>query len=97
MKGKREREPFIQKGDEVHITRPGGMAGFWKVAAARYAHDNETDHRIDMVLTRGGGMMFKIAFDEKTMRVKNSTPDYMLARGISVGKPVTVKRREPKP
>lgn len=97
MAGKREKEPFIQKGDEVHIYRPGGLAGLWKVASARYMSRDDHDHRIEMVLSKGGGMMFKIKFDEKSMRLHNHTPDYMLSRDIAVKKPLVFKPREPKP
>ena len=96
MTGKREKDPFIQKGDAVRIHRPGGIAGLWKVASARYMSSNETDHRIEMVLSKGGGMMFKVKFDEASMRVRNDTPDYMLSRNIAVKKPLALKPREPK-
>jgi len=97
MVGRREKEPFIQKGDEVHIYRPGALAGLWKVAAARYMSRDERDQRIEMVLSKGGSMMFKIRFDEKSMRLRNNTSDYMLSRGIAVKKPLVFKPREPKP
>jgi hypothetical protein len=97
MTGKREKDPFIQKGDEVHIYRPGGLAGLWKVATARYMSRDESDPRIEMVLSKGGGMMFKIKFDEKSMRVRNNTPDYMLSRDIAVKKPLSLKPKEPRP
>lgn len=97
MPGKREKDPFIQKGDEVRIYRPGGLAGLWKVATARYMSSKETDHRIEMVVSKGGGMMFKVKFDENSMRVRNNTPDYMLSRNIAVKKPLAFKLKEPKP
>lgn len=97
MAEKREKEPFIQKGDEVHIFRPGSLSGLWKVAAARYMSNKETDTRIEMVLSRGGGMMFKIKFDETSMRLRNNTPDYMLSRDIFVKKPLNIKPKDARP
>lgn len=97
MVGKREKDPFIQKGDEVRIRRPAGAAGLWKVATARYVSKDDTDPRIEMVLSKGGGSLFKIMFDETAMQVRNNTPRYMLSRDIAVKKPLVLKPREPKP
>lgn len=97
MTGKREKDPFIQKGDEVHIRRPGGAAGLWKVASARYVTKDTADPRIEMVLSKGGGSMFKIKFDAASMQVRNNTPRYMLSRNIAVKKPIALKPRGSNP
>lgn len=91
----REKDPFIQKGDDVIVNRPNHLAGTWRVLAARYASATITDPRVEVVLRRGGASMtFKTIFDEKSMRVKSNRPDYMLGRDIRVQKPIRFRPPE---
>jgi hypothetical protein len=82
---RREDAPFIAKGDQVTIRKSGGMAGIWRVAAARYASANPADKRIEMVLTRGASMNIKTLYDPETMGVKSHMPPHQLARDLNVG------------
>lgn len=90
---RREDDPFIAKGDQVTIRKSGGMAGIWRVAAARYASSDPEDGRIEMVLTRGSAMNVKTTYDPATMSVKSSAPPHELARDLRVGKAIAPVKR----
>jgi hypothetical protein len=89
---RREKEPFIYKGDRI-LVEHGGPGGIWDVRAARWAHADENDDRIELVLGRGGGpsMCFKTVFSEQTMRHQSNWPRHILSRDITVGKPLQYK------
>ncbi|MBI1214301.1 MAG: hypothetical protein GC185_00615 [Alphaproteobacteria bacterium] len=84
MKPRREKEPPISAGDEIHIERGGG-AGRWKVRAARY--ERADSDKISLVLSRGS-QAFKTAFNAETMRQIDNTPAYMLSREITLPKKI---------
>lgn len=89
---RREKEPFIHKGDRILIER-GGPGGIWDVMVARWARaEDENDHHIELVLARGStSMAFKTTFNEQTMRHQSNWPQHILSRDISVGKPLQYK------
>ena len=89
---RREKEPFIHKGDKILMER-GTPGGIWDVMAARWAREDENDDRIELVLSRGGGtsMAFKTVFNEQTMRHQSNWPRHILSRDITVGKPLQFK------
>lgn len=91
MTAPRKKEPFIQKGDEVHIRRPGNISGTWKVLAARFKP--AAGHDIELVLSRSSALTFKTMFDDATMHVKSGTPGYQLNRDIDVKKPLSFKHK----
>jgi hypothetical protein len=87
MKPRREKEPPISAGDEIHIERGGG-AGRWQVRAARY--EKADGDKITLVLGRGG-TAFKTVFNAQTMRHIDKTPAYMLSREIRVPGKIRLK------
>jgi len=91
MAAPRKKEPFIQKGDAVHIQRPGNISGTWKVLAARF---KPASLDIELVLSRSSALTFKTVFDEATMRVTSHIPDYILNRDIDVKRPVSLKPKK---
>ena len=89
----REDEPFIAKGDQVTIRGGGSIAGVWRVAAARYASENNDDPRIRVVLTRGSSQHINTVYDPAKMAVRNNTPAHTLSRDLRVGRMPQKPRR----
>lgn len=89
MAQRREKEPFIHKGDTVCIDRAGTVSGSWDVMDARWKNrDDAFDRNIELVLGRGGSSRFKIAFNGECMRHYSRWPEDVLSRDISVQKPI---------
>lgn len=90
MPQKREKEPFIKKGDDVFITRGGGAGGAWKVAAVRWRDSHSS--RIELVLRRGS-TGFKTEFNRETMQVRSNRPVHKLTRSLNPPKTATFGKK----
>jgi hypothetical protein len=88
MGKRREKEPFINRGDRILI-KNGSCGGTWNVLAARWAKgDDAADDRIEVVLGRGTGMNLKTIFNAENMQHQSNWPREVLSRDINVQKPL---------
>ncbi len=92
MAPRREKEPFIHRGDKILITG-GSVGGSWAVTESRWAkREDARDERIELILSRGS-MHFKTIFNAETMRHQSNQPPDRLSRDINVRKPLQFRRK----
>jgi hypothetical protein len=89
MGQRREKEPFIRKGDRIRIA--GTPLGSWDVLDARWADAKPEDERIRLVLGRGS-TRFPVVFDPARMQHESLAPGNILSRDIIVNRPVRVRK-----